>query len=482
MRTAFAFKNAACGIDDYISRIKEIGWTNAPLIDTASSFGFVSWRDACKKEGLKPVFGIELAVTDMVQRKKPVVDYFQFISIDSVTPLFELLEIATKQFRYEPLLTYKQMLEATGVQKITGYRPQFDKMQPQENLYIGLSVATARGIIKRASEGGYKFAARQENRYAFEGQQTIYELVCGRNASLQSYPQHVLSDDEYRKFMTPKFGEEIVEIALQNRDKIYIESNAELPCGNLISVPQEKTLRQQCEEGAAKLGIDISQGEYKERLDYELSIIEARKFEDYFFLVGDLMRHTRAHNLCGAGRGSSAGSLVCLLIGITTVDPLRFRLMFERFLSMDRVGELPDCDLDLSQSARTLAFEYLKEKYGKDHVAQIGSTSLLKESAIFKEIGKRFKIPAYECDAVVSGIEDYAQGDKAGAKAAIQNIFNSEKGKKFLDKYPETQIATALAAHPSHATKHAAGVIVTEQPMNHYFGYDHRLEGLHANK
>lgn len=482
MRTAYSFKTSSGTTEDYIERLKQIGWKNAPIIDTASTFGFVSWRDATAKEGMKPVFGIEIAVTDMIQRKKPIVDYFQFIAIDSVAPLFRLLDLATSQFRYEPMITYKQLAELDGVIKVSGYRPQFDHIEPSENLFIGLSVATPKGVIKRAVEKGFSFLARQENRFPKKGQEAVYEAVCGIKASIQSYPQYVLSDDEYKTYLMNRTDEYIIDSALSNRDNAYDSSNANLPEGNLISIPQNKSLRELCEDGAQKIGIDISSGAYKERLDYELSIIEARKFEDYFFLVGDLMRHTREQKLCGAGRGSSAGSLVCLFLGITTVDPLKFNLIFERFLSMDRVGELPDCDLDLSNEGRQFAFDYLRSKYGQNHVAQIGSTSLFKEKKIFGDLGKTFKIPKYECDAILVGVEDYAQGDKAGAKAAIKNIFKSDKGQRFIEKYPEMELATSLAAHPSHATRHAAGVIVTERPITDYLGYDHKLEGLHANK
>lgn len=476
LRTCYSFKQAAGNIEDYISRIKECGWTNAPIIDTASTFGFVVWQDACKKNGLKPVYGLELSVTDMIGRKKPIVDSFQFIAIDSVVPLFKLLQLATNQFRYQPMLTYDQVNQINGVNIITGYKTQLDKLTPRDNVFVGLSVASTRAFIDRSLSLGFKLAARQENRYPGIDDSPVYTLVC--RADHQTYAQHVISDEEFKSMV----GEHAQE-ALNNRDKIYDASNAVLPKGSLVHPNCHQTLREQCEEGAKRLGINISTGPYQERLDYELSIIEQRNFTDYFFLVGELMRYIRSQKLCGPGRGSSAGSLVCLLIGITNVDPLKHGLIFERFLSMDRVGELPDCDLDVSEDARNLAFSHLKEVYGHDHVAQIGSVSLFKEDAILDELGKIFGVSKFECKEVLQEIEPYAVGDKSAAKVALENLFNNtERGKRFLKKYPEMRYATLMSSHPRHKTRHAAGVIVADKPIVEYLGYDETLGGLHANK
>jgi DNA polymerase III alpha subunit len=122
IRTGYSFRHAVGHLSEVMDRLKEIGWTHAPITDTASAFGFVKWSKLCKKSGLKPVFGVELAVTESLNAKKPIIDHWTFIATDSIAPVNRLIEIATSQFRYQPMLTVEQACAAVGVIKIVGHR------------------------------------------------------------------------------------------------------------------------------------------------------------------------------------------------------------------------------------------------------------------------------------------------------------------------------------------------------------------------
>src|SRR5688500_9047533 len=125
IRTGYSFRTAVGRIEDVLARLKEIGSTYAPITDTASTFGYVKWAKAAKKAGLKPVFGVELAVTNSIHEKKPSVDYWTFIAKSSIVPINNLIGLATSQFRYQPLLTLDQALEQKDLFTIAGYRADF---------------------------------------------------------------------------------------------------------------------------------------------------------------------------------------------------------------------------------------------------------------------------------------------------------------------------------------------------------------------
>ena len=132
-------------VEDVMSRLVEVGATVAPLTDRASTFGWVRWDKLCKKNNLKPLFGVELAVTESINAKKPIVDYWTFLAVNDIKFINELVYLATSQFRYEPLLTYEQAATAPGVVKVVGHRSMFDYFLPQPDLFIGLAPSASKG-------------------------------------------------------------------------------------------------------------------------------------------------------------------------------------------------------------------------------------------------------------------------------------------------------------------------------------------------
>lgn len=481
LRSGYSFKEAAGNLDDIIARLKEIGSESAPIADAYNTFSFVKWRKEATNAGLKPVFGVRLPVTVAIQAKKPVYTDFVFIAKDSIEPLNRLVELAYSQFRYRPNLTYKQMLEAEGVIKLSGHKAQFDLMEPQDDLYIGLSVATTKGFINRALTGGYKLMALQENRFPFKTDQPLYEMVCGRFASSQSYAQHILSQDEWFDGVRSTDEAEKLKAWENYEGAMQRCSSVELPHGEMYDYKPDISLRDACLQGAERLGVDLTNPVYAERLEYELNTIEEKGFVSYFNIVGDLMRWAKDHALLGPGRGSAAGSLVCWLTGITQLDPIAYDLMFERFVSLDRV-EPADIDLDISSEKRGLIFEYMENKYGKDYVARLGAVGTFKHDAAMNEVGKALGVPKFECEKVLAVVEAGAAGDEEAAKFALKNAFQTSVGQAFLAKYPEMQIAERLCGHPRNGTQHAAGLILTKKPVRSVVAIDARTQSTMFNK
>jgi len=197
-KSGYSFRQAVGSVDSLVKRLKELGYEYAPLADIASVFGHVHLRKACQDHGLKPVYGVSLNVTPSIHTKKPVTDLFSFYAVDDLQPLYELIRLATSQFRYTPLLKYDQVMSVKDLIVVTGNRARLDELSPSNNLYVGLSPSCASGYAKEARERGFQFTMMQDQRYIMPEDFNWYETACGRNARTQTYPMHVLSESEWR--------------------------------------------------------------------------------------------------------------------------------------------------------------------------------------------------------------------------------------------------------------------------------------------
>ncbi len=471
-KTHNSFRVAFGSPEAIVPIVKAQGYPKAPIADISSTFGFVKWEEACKANDIKPVFGVSLFVTDNIAAKKPRTDLWTFYAIDDIKAVNDLVKIATEQFRYNPLLTYEQALNAKGVIKITGHRSLFEFMKPAEDLYVSISPATSKGYIKQFDPELYNFVQWQENRYPLPEDELTWEVAAGRNSSLQTYPQHILTGPEWHKYVSKlELSPERLEAATGALQSILERCNASLKQADLLRPKVDKTLRQMCVEGAPLIGVDLSDPVYAERLETELKVIEEKKFEDYFFVVADVIQWAKANQMVGPGRGSSAGSLVCYLLGITQVDPIKYNLLFFRFLDPGR-SDWPDIDFDLSD--RDAAIDYLVNKYGTDHVAKLGTMGGWQTKNTTNEVSKALGINKYEVQAVIDLLPKYAANDKRNETALAKSFEVMDAGKAFIEKYPEFSVATRMIGMPSNAATHASGVILTNEPIRNYVAVDSR--------
>jgi DNA polymerase III alpha subunit len=475
IRTGYSFRRAAGKLEDVIERLRTIGQSCAPITDT-TTFGWSRWSQLAPKAGLRPVYGVEIAVDvgenrpwsnkNGVTKAKPALDPWIFLAKNSVVPLHKLLALATDQDR-EPRLTIPQALSVPDLFVIVGHR--FDPAQMPETppgVFVGLSPACSPGFLRRCQERGHVFIATGVNRYPTEQQKPLYEVLAGRNRDVQSYPQHILSDREWRATVPP----ELADHALGNRDAILAQSVAELPRGQLPIPEHMHDLRTMCKLGALERRIGLV-GEYGARLDHELALIAEKKFEDYFYIVADICQFARKRMLVGPARGSSCGSLVCYLLGITTIDPIPFGLLFERFIDTSR-DDLPDIDIDFSEQHRDLVFEFVRERYGAERVARLGTVNFYQVRSAFKETLGALDLPPWTADPLLAIAEE----------SGIAKAFESEAGIKLLQSHPEIRIALELEGHPRHAGQHAAGVVITHGPVTDVVAVDHRTGATMCDK
>lgn len=481
VRTGYSFRTAVGMLEDVMSRVQEIGMTVAPISDRASTFGFNRWSKLSKKAGLKPIYGVEIAVTPSLNAKKPVVDHWTFFAEDDIRSINELLHLATNQFRYEPLLTYEQAANVRNCIKIAGSRSLLDHFERRDDLYIGLSPSCSRGFISDASKLGHQFIRTSDNKFVRQEDEGFYEVVVGKGASVQTYPQWILSEEEWLKSVQRIASPEIIAGALENAEKAQERCKAELKAGTLLAPERPATLRELCVAGAKKIGVDLSDPVYSARMDRELKLIAEKNFEDYFFIIADMMHWARQQMLCGPARGSSCGSLVCYLLEITTIDPIKYDLLFERFIDITR-NDLPDIDLDFSDQNRHLVFEYMENKYGKERVARLGTVALYRPRSAIDEAGTALGIPKFLCARVLDSLIIRSSGDSRAMHTLEDTFTSTAAGKEILEKYPEILIATKMEGHPRHYSQHAAGIVVTADPVTDYVAVDARTGATQCDK
>lgn len=480
IRTGYSFKIAAGKIDDVIKRIVDIGLESAPITDRCSTFGFNRWSKACEKNKLRPIYGVELGCVARWGDAKPTVDYWTFLAINSIQPINMAVEKATAGHDREPSITYDMALGFKGVIKIAGERVRPDLINPAKDLYVSLSPSMPAALYQKLSKKGIAFVASSDNYYPTIDDREFYRVMLGRGASSQTYPQHILSTEEWMNAIW--FASvEAKSNALKNARKIQAQCKAELTKADLLIPKKAKSLREMCLEGAKRTGTNLKDKVYKTRLDKELKLIEDRKFEDYFYIIADMITWAKKRMIVGPARGSSCGSLVCYLLDITTIDPIPFDLIFERFIDINRT-DLPDIDIDFSDEKRNLVFEYAEEKYGKDHVARLGTVGLFRPKSVLNNAGMSLRVPKWLLDKVSDGLVERSGGDSRAELALEDTLASTDMGKRLLKEYPEFAIATRMEGHPHNASQHAAGIVITNSPVSDFVAIDSRTKSAMCDK
>lgn len=481
VRTGYSFRTAVGALEAVAARLKQINAPVWPITDRASTFGFTRWNKLAGKSGKRPLFGVELAVTPSINEKKPTVDYWTFLAKQDIAEVNRLVQLATSQFRYEPLLTYEQALQSDTL-RLVGGRARVELI-PKEHpgTYAALAPSSVPYHIKALAER-LPCVAASDNFYPTQGDQHLYEIVCGRGASLHTWKQWLLSDEEWLEALgLGQYTRKTLKHALDHRSLVYTQSTAQLRGGTLLNPHSNTSLLALCQAGAAELGCDLTDPVYAARLMKELGLIEQKQFANYFFIISDMMRWARANMTCGPARGSSCGSLVCYLLRITAVDPIPYGLIFERFIDTTR-ADLPDIDLDFNDVKRDMVFKYMEDKYGRNHVARLGTVSLYKPRSALGEACGALGLPPYIAEPTLDSLLQRSSGD-ARALQSLQDSFDeTDAGRKLIAAHPELRIAQQMEGHPRHYSQHAAGLVLTEQPVSQFVAVDARTGATMCDK
>jgi DNA polymerase III alpha subunit len=477
IRTGYSFKAAYGHLKDVKSRLAEIGWKRFPISDRNSTFGFNRWS---KTVGA-PIFGVELAVTSKYDEKNPSTDWWTFFATDDLATLHSLVATATEAPYRDPLLLYKHANRAEGVIKIVGEWANLEHIDPKApDLYLALSPATPRHLYIEAKKRKFRFLATSENYYPRLSDRETYRVALGKRSATQTYPLFILSDDEWNKAVYFADDKD-KKAALRNRDVAMLKCTAKLTKASLVKPKVTTSLREMCLVGAKKLGVNLDDPVYQARLEKELTLIADKKFEDYFFIIADIIDFAKDRMLVGPARGSSCGSLVCYLIGITAIDPIPYDLIFERFIDVNR-ADLPDIDIDFSDAFRQEVFDYVENKYGRERVARLGTVGTFLPRSALTAAGTALGIPKFRVEKLIESLIVRSSGDARALQTLNDTLQETHTGREFLKDFPEVGIATPLEGHPTNASQHAAGVIITQEPIANYVAIDERTKSAMCDK
>lgn len=441
----------------------------AGITDRHGTWGHVRWAKACKKSGHKPIFGVELAIVpDVELRERQNTAFMTFLARTDagLCELYKLVTLACDKFYYTPRLDYKLLPEVSdGIIILSGSSPVWGLVpKMQKNFYVELNQLTPVGSIKAALARGYgedRLVATSDNLYPRQVDRKAYQIILGDKAAMRTRPAHILNSWEWLELWPGH------EAALKLAESLAAECTAALPIGTLVHPEVPFTLREMCIKGALERGVNLKDKAYQARMERELELIMEKAFEDYFYVVADMIGYAKQHMFVGPARGSSCGSLVCYLVGITDIDPLPHDLLFERFIDINR-EDYPDIDIDFQDDKREMVFDYLRKKYGHDNVARLGTVNVFKAKSAISLVAKQLGIPMWETEDVKKSIIERSTGDSRAQFCILDTFEQLEIGRRLLAKYPELKMAAELEGHASHTGKHAAGILVTADSVTNY--------------
>ena len=415
------------------------------IADINNTFSHVRFEKVCKKNNIKAIFGVRLYVVGDLQQKRIPAQPWIFIARNNegLQELYKLVAKAWDQFYYFPKLLINNIPYAKGnILSISSGYP----------IIYSMSNWKAEGPqYKVIHNNTFLNIAIQANNYLYEVDKPIYEILAGRRGDTYifnsaTYPQHVVSEG---------FSKESIEAS----NKLALDCNVELPKAKELIFPEDTKLSILIKNGALKRGINLKNGIYLERVQKEWNLIIKKNFKDYFLIVADMVQYAKRNMLVGPARGSSAGSLICYLLEITEIDPIKHNLIFERFLDVNR-SDPPDIDIDFPDVKRAQVIAYLKKKYGENNVQNLCTINTIKPKTALNDVGKVLGCNEKILhDAKESLIEGEHLKDSLNHAHAVISLFV---------KYPDIEIALKLEGHAQHAGKHAAGVLISNESLDKY--------------
>jgi len=501
-------------IDDLVEAVKEDGSPAVALTDHGVMYGVIEFYEKCKKAGIKPIIGVEayLAPGSRIDRTTKAADeknYYHLLLLakdnTGYQNLVKLTSIAHLEgYYYRPridweiLQQYSKGLIATSSclageipraltvdnlkkakEKIIAYNDLFGKgnffLEMQDHPEMPEQIKVNEALVPLAKEFDLPLIVTNDVHYLrAEDDEAQDILLCLQNkAKKEDTNRMSMLGANYSlkstKEMVAAFGH--IPEAIENTVKIAEMCNVELELGKVqlpyFKVPNgmdgNEYLRQLTLEGLIKRygkTYDEIDEVYRKRVDYELEVIAKMGWPSYFLIVADFVNWAKNQGIVvGPGRGSAAGSLVCYAIGITDLCPIKYNLVFERFLNPDRIS-MPDIDLDFADIRRDEVLEYVQNKYGYDHVAQIITFGTMAARAAVRDVGRVLNYPYDYCDRLAKAIPPMMKIKEALSRSPeLKALYEEPEAKRILD------YALKLEGVARHSSVHACGVLITKSPL-----------------
>ena len=442
IQTEYSFKKVFYHLEQAIDDSIAMGHKEVCIMDD-NTFGYVKFENMCKKKGIRPIFGLRVMMTDQKIKSRSKYETFKVCE--------EIFLIAQSQQGISDL--YKVYSKSTEL------KYYFNRIYPE--VLEGMDIATIADLFDsdyRKHEFCVPFA-----KYSKPEDIDTYQCISG-GRGIPTRKEWALTDVELLEYWS--------EWAIGQKNRIAsLVSDCEIPKASMIKYNGKRNFELACWKGLEDLIYDYDRTEeYTDRLEYEIDMILSKDFQDYFLIVSDMISKARETMITGPGRGSSGGSLVCYVLGITNLDPIKFGLIFERFIDINR-NDFPDIDSDYPDTKRHLVLQQIAKQY--QSAVQLGTIYTYQPRTVINDFAKEYNIPAYDLGDLKDSIIERSSGD-ARAKACLADTFEgTEVGGRFLKTYPYMASTIPAEAHARHFGKHAAGIIVLNEDINNYAAFDH---------
>ena len=514
VHSEYSLLDGMCRVSELPKRAKELGMKAIAITDHGVMYGVVSFYEACVKEGIKPIIGCEVYVaprsryekeggkddkyfhlTLLVKNKKGYENLIKLVSHSFIDGYYykpridhELLE------KYnEGLIALSGCLAGEVNQAIlNGNLEEAEKIALwHKNLFkddyyleiqnngVPSQVQVNQQLVAMSKKLNIPLVATNDAHYLRKEDSYNHEILLCIQTGKKIY------DEDRFKFQTNEFyiksSEEMADYfsnvpeAIENTVKIADKCDFEFEFGNTIlpnyDVPKEyKThldyFEKLCNDGLIERYGKNPSDEIKKRLEYEISIIDKMGYVDYFLIVWDYIHYAKSNGIpVGPGRGSGAGSIAAYAIGITDIDPIKYNLLFERFLNPERIS-MPDFDVDFSDERRQEVIDYVSKKYGRDHVSQIITFGTMSARSVIRDVGRVLDIPYGEVDKLAKMIPmeiHITIADAINQNRELKQLYESNDSiHQIID------IAQKLEGMPRNASTHACGVVITKEAVDNY--------------
>lgn len=523
LHTEYSLLDGSCKIGELMDRAKELGMEHIAITDHGNMYGVIDFYRAAHKAGINPVVGCEVYVAPGSRFDRENVkgeDRYNHLVLlaENNTGYANLMKIVsigfTEGFYYKPRVDMevlekyhegiialsaclagivaanlrqgfyeeakKEALRLAGI-----FGPDHFYLELQDH-GIDAQKTVNQGLLRMSQETGLELVATNDVHYIRAEDAEAHDIL------LCIQTQHKVQDEDRMRYEGGQFylksEEEMLALfpyakeAVENTSKIAERCHVEIEFGKYklphFDVPEGYTsweyLKHLCYEGIHRRYEDVTP-QIKERLDYELNTIKSMGFVDYFLIVWDFIHHSREQGIIvGPGRGSAAGSIVAYSLEITNIDPLAFDLLFERFLNPERVT-MPDIDVDFCYERRQEVIDYVTEKYGRDHVAQIVTFGTMAARGVIRDVGRVLDMPYSYVDTIAKSVpmeKDITIAKAIDQNADLRKLYNTDEQTKYL-----LDMAQKLEGLPRHTSIHAAGVVIAPEPVDHFVPLSKGSEG-----
>lgn len=523
VHTEYSLLDGSCKIKELTARAKELGMDSMAVTDHGVMYGVIDFYRAAQDAGIKPIIGCEVYVTSGSRFDRELAGgedrYYHLVLLAENNQGYQnLMKIVSKGFvdgfYYKPRVDYEVLKKyhegvialsaclAGEVQRYIG-RGQYEQgkeaaLRYQEifgagNFFLELQdhgipmqKTVNQGLVRMSGETGIELVATNDIHYTYAEDATPHDIllciqtgkkVADENRMRYEGGQYYCKSEEEMKTLFSYATQ-----AVENTHKIAERCNVEIEFG-VTKLPKYDVpegfdswtyLNKLCTEGFER-HYPEDDGTLKDRLAYELDVIHSMGYVDYFLIVWDFIHYARSKDIMvGPGRGSAAGSIVSYCLGITDIDPIRYNLLFERFLNPERVS-MPDIDVDFCFERRQEVIDYVVEKYGKDQVVQIVTFGTLAAKGVVRDVGRVLDMPYARCDAIAKMIPgDLGMTLEKALKQSpdLRSAYNDDPEVKYL-----IDMSMRLEGLPRHTSMHAAGVVISRTSVDEYVPLSRAADG-----